>query len=235
MAQISRYTRKMVAEAVSTIYGRLASGKSDKEVQEEMGLSASEYNELKAAMFDQESENLRRRPVEHVYVDYMMKQAENVRDLSAMIAEFKRSKQYSAMVGAVRARSEIYDKLIDRGQSFGLIHRQPERKEVVNGVIVTELSNKELRSMITSELAVLEKLMSKYGDQSIIDMDPRQLAVHNATDPSPEASPEPHPESAPPHPTPPPPPKKPTGGTIRHAKRPKNNGKKRISLGPVPL
>lgn len=218
----ARWTRKQIAEAVSTIHGRLVSGASDSELCSEMGLAVEEYRALKSAMFDTEAEALRRRPVEHVYVDYMIKQSQNVADLTEMITQFKKSKQYNAMVGAIRARSEIYDKLIDRGQSFGLIHKQPDRKEVVNGIVIADLSNKELKGLITSEMAGLQKMMSKYGDASIEEL---PSTFRPCLPPTPTS----HPEAAPPQSHMPPPKRRPRGGD----RRPPPTHKRRVKMGPI--
>ena len=113
-----------------------------------MGLSADEFDELKVSMFDAKADEMRSRPDEHVYVEYLLNQSRNIRDLTDMIKEFKTSKQYGSMVGAVRARAEIYDKLIAKGQEFGLITKTPERKEIVAGVLVAELSNKNFRRLL---------------------------------------------------------------------------------------
>jgi hypothetical protein len=105
----------------------------------------------------------------------MIDQMKNLKDLDGMIESFKTTKQYNAMVGAVRARSEILDKLIEKGQEFGLVHKMPDRKEIVAGILVADLTNKELKQMITAELSNLNGMMKRYGDKTIMDMDPGVL------------------------------------------------------------
>jgi len=169
-----KLTKEQLQEVITTIYARMAEGKMDDEIMVETGLAAEDYRKLKAAMFDQKADEIRARPTEHTYIQYMIDQAQNVKALSDMIEEFKTTKQYNAMVGAIRARSEIYDKLIDKGQEFGLIHREPDKK-IVGGFVVADLSNKQLKTMITGELQVLDKLMRRYGDRNILDMVPGSL------------------------------------------------------------
>jgi len=162
-------------EAITRIYGRLAEGAKDAEIIEEMGISADDYVALKTSMFDTKADEIRTRPIEHVYIDYLLKQSENVKDLTDMIKEFKTTKQYTALVGAVRARSDIYDKLISVGQDCGLIHRQPKRKEIMAGVVVADLTNLQLKKMITKELGDLNALMSRYGERSIMEIDAGEI------------------------------------------------------------
>lgn len=170
-----KYTKSELKEAVATVYTKLLEAKDDKTIMDEMGISAEDYDNLKRAMFDIKADELRQKPVEHVYVEYMINQIQNVKDLTTMVTDFKSSKQYNAMVGAVRARADIYDKLIDRGQSLGVIKREPTVTKVIGGIIIGELTNVQLKEMITKELGELNKLMKRYGDHGIIDMDPGSL------------------------------------------------------------
>ncbi len=160
-----RLTKSQLQEAVATIYGLLSQGKSDKQIMKRTGLTAEELSELKVAMFDIKADEVRTRPPEHVYVEYLINQSQNIRDLTRMIKQFKTTKQYNALVGAIRARAEIYDKLIAKGQEFGLIKKTPERKEIVAGVMVADLSNKELRTAALGELNMLGKLIERFGDE----------------------------------------------------------------------
>jgi len=170
-----KLTKEQVKEAVATIYGLLCSGKEDSEILDEMGIGVEEFEKLKAAMFDAKADEVRARPTEHTYVQYMIDQLRNLRDLDDMVGTFKTTKQYNAMVGAVRARSEILDKLIAKGQEFGLIHKMPDKKEIVAGVLIADLTNKELKTMITKELTNLNSMMRRYGDKSILDIEPGAL------------------------------------------------------------
>jgi len=128
-----------------------------------MGLTAEEYEALKAVMFDAKSDEIRDMPEEHLYIRYMIEQSINLENLSKMIKEFRESKQYSAMVNAIRTRSDILDKIVAKGQEFGLIKKTPDRKEVVAGLIVGELSNNQLREGITHAIKHLDGLTKMYG------------------------------------------------------------------------
>lgn len=170
-----KMTKVQVQEAIVTIYGHMCEGKLDNEIIADMGLTPEEYKKLRSAMFDAKADEVRSTPTEHVYVDYMIKQARNIKDLTDMIEEFKTTKQYTALVGAVRVRAELYDKLIAKGQEFGLIHKEPDKKQVLAGVMVADLSNKQLKTMIVGELDNLNQLMARYGDANIMDMAPGKL------------------------------------------------------------
>lgn len=173
-----RYTRGMkfskeeIAESIGRIYGLSCEGKTDDEIMDEMGLPAEDYRELKAAMFDAKADEFRAQPTEHRYVQYVIDQSQNVRDLTVMIESFKTTKQYNALVGAVRCRSEIYKGLIEMGQSFGILRKEPDRKMVIGGILVADLSNRQLKTTITEELKSLDGLMRRYGEKTILEINP---------------------------------------------------------------
>lgn len=169
-----KLTKSEVEEVVVKIFTRLSEGLTDKEVMDEIGVSAEDYNQFKAAMFDAKAEEIRGRPIEHVYVEYLINQASNIKDLTDLVIK-KGSHQLNAMVGAVRVRAEIYDKIIKTGQEMGVIKRAPQQHEVIGGIIVADLTSEKLRALITNELRELGGLMKKYGDKGILDMEPGSL------------------------------------------------------------
>jgi hypothetical protein len=170
-----KLTKDQLKEAVLTVYGLLCSGEDESDILDEMGLTATQYEELKKKMFDVKTDEVRSKPIEHVYVEYIIEQLRNISALNDIIANYRQTKQATALVGAIRARSEITDKLITRGQEFGLIKKVANRNELVAGVVIANLSNQELKKEITGALGGLNKLISQYGESSIIDVTPGKI------------------------------------------------------------
>lgn len=164
----------------------LATGKDDVAVAIEMGIDNLAYNALKREMYLQDKADINSKSVEEVFIDYRLKQQGCINDLEEMITAFKMTKQYNAMVGAVRAKSDIIDKVIARGQEFGLIEKVPEKKLMVAGVMVAGLSTDELRGFITKQLSGLKGLVDKYGTTDILGA---PAAVPAALLPGPGSSP----------------------------------------------
>lgn len=143
----------------------------------EMGLSWADFEKLLEKYYAAEVESLREQSTERVYIDYVQNQRQNIADLTKLLGAFDETKQHSAMVNAVKARADILDKIIAKGQEFGFIDKKPEAK-IVAGVVVDKLSTNELRSAITGELQHLDKLMTKFGGGEvppIIDVEPGQI------------------------------------------------------------
>lgn len=171
---LMKLTKADIEEAKLTIWSELCDGSSDSEIMDMMGLEQDVYLQLKFQTLEDKAQELRRKPPEHVYVEYIINQTQNIQDLTEMIGQFKKTKQYNALVGAVRARADLYDKLVAKGQEFGVFAKAPERK-IVAGVLVGDLSADDLRTAITKAIGNLDAMMSRYGDSNIIDVTPDSL------------------------------------------------------------
>jgi hypothetical protein len=68
-----------------------------------------------------------------------------------------------------------------------LIKKTPDRKEIVAGVLVADLTNEELKKEIMGELKGLNKLMKHHGDQNIINMQESDGIYHGPGLPPPSA------------------------------------------------
>lgn len=163
-------TKEHLAEAIQAIYSGYVEGLTDEEVAAKIGVTAEEFQKLRTAMFDSKAEEIRSKPTEHVYVQYILDQSKNIKDLTEMIKDFKNTRQHTAMVAAVKTRSDILDKLIKKGQEFGFISQDPKTGDLGLGKLLGDLTNKQLRMKITMELQTLNDLVGRYGDGNIIDM-----------------------------------------------------------------
>jgi hypothetical protein len=157
------------------LLGHYADGASDEEVQELMDLSAVQLLRLKKKLYDQEAERIRETPTEHHYIDYVIKQTACVKALTGLLDDAKAQKNANASVGAIRARSEIFDKIIKVGQEFGILEKKPEEKRIIAGVAVAQLDNTQLRQAITGAIVTMNDLVSKFGDKGIGELTPGQL------------------------------------------------------------
>lgn len=154
---------------LAQLRAHLAGGANDVTAQELMSLSTSDYNALKCEMYEQEKVEIHGKSVEQVFIDYTIKQESCIRDLDIILKNAKSS--YNSIIGAARAKSDIIDKIIDRGQEFGLIEKVPEKKLVVAGIMVSQLDNKALRTVIMKQVHEVGSLMKKYGEAGMLDED----------------------------------------------------------------
>jgi hypothetical protein len=170
-------TKVDIEEAKNSIWDALCKGESDDEIMDLMGLEPEIFRALKVQLFEDKAQELKRKPPEHVYVEYVLAQTQNIQDLSDMIGEFRKTKQYNALVGAIKARSDLHDKLIAKGQEFGIFKKAPNRREIVAGVLVQDMSRDDLKTAITGAISRLDTMMKRYGDGDIMEQVPG--AIYN--------------------------------------------------------
>lgn len=173
MGKVDR--ERKLRKAIAQLTEFYSAGATDEEAQELLGVTDAKFIKLKKALYDQETERLSTTPTEHVYVQYVINQIGCIRDLNELYKACKSQKNSNAGVGAIRARSEIFDKIIKTGQEFGVLEKKPEEKRIVAGVLVAQLSNVQLRQSITSALGDLNEMVSTFGNLDITQVTPGQL------------------------------------------------------------
>ncbi len=157
--------------ACATLRAYLQTGDADIDIAAKMGLVWEEFVELKKALFDQERVEVSKKSVEDVYTDYRFAQARNAHDLTDMIERFKETKQGTALVSAIKLRSEISDKLIKVGQEFGIIKLEPKKQ--VLGILVQDMTSNQLQGAVKEEMMRMQAITRSYGEASdILDVDP---------------------------------------------------------------
>lgn len=164
-------TKADIEEAKASIWACLKEGQDDDEIMDLLGIPPELYWGLRHQAIEDQATKLKTTPQEHVYVEYMLNQYENIKDLTDMIKNMKDTKQHNAMVGAIRARADLYDKLILKGQEFGIYRKAPERREIVAGILVSEMSKDDLKKAITKAMVDLDQMMGKYGDMDIVELE----------------------------------------------------------------
>jgi len=162
-------------EAVARGLALMSLGHDDEEAAELMQLSPGDWAELKEQVIESEGVRLRGRTDEEVYVEYVTRQTGIVNDLVTVqnrIMNDKDGGPYQVAVGCLKARSEIYDKILKTGQQLGFIRKEPDRKEIGAVVAVLNMSDPELRAEIADSLSGLNELMTRFGGGGdILDVD----------------------------------------------------------------
>lgn len=154
---------------LATLRSHLQQGKTDFKIQEEMSLNTGDYNALKAELYEQEKADINGKSVEDVFIDFTHKMEGCIKDLDNMILSPTAKANHNALVGAIRAKADLINKIIDRGQEFGLIEKVPEKKQIVGGLLIGKLDNNELRKLITKQVKDMGALMDRYGEESMAD------------------------------------------------------------------
>lgn len=155
---------------MSEIKRRLIAGESDMIIAENLNLGRAEYRRLKTKVYDQEVDSFVGKSAEEQYVDYCFDQQRCLDDLDEMARHFKGSNNYNAMVGAIRAKSQIMEAIHKTGVAMGVIKQETSWDREVAGVRMSDLDNKELRDTLATEIRALQHVMDRFGDAPIVEV-----------------------------------------------------------------
>lgn len=140
----------------------IAEGKGEVRILKETGWQPAELGLLRRELTRIERALLVR-PTEELYVEYLLRQEKNLSDLNSFVENWQdHTEAVPSVVSAIRARAEILDKVIQRGQDLGIIQKAVTRKAlVVGGVRVEDLGTREIRELIVKQLEGLRSLTTQ--------------------------------------------------------------------------
>jgi hypothetical protein len=160
-------TKAELLELSETIYDRLVAGDSPKDIKDLYGLDDETYARARKLALETRAHDVRDKSRELVFVEYCIAQERNIEDINRFLRELDSARQYNAVVGAIRLRADLVDRMIQRGMDFGVIRREPERREVVAGLVVTEMSSDDLKKAIMGQINKMNDMISRFGDDDI--------------------------------------------------------------------
>lgn len=167
-----KFKRKARRILVAAIRARLTAGESELRIQEELELTQEDYQELVLAMYREDAVNRFEKPVDQAYIDFCLRQEGCIRDLDSLLRSLKGGRNANAAIGAIRAKSDILDRMVTRGQDFGLLKKVPDQHEIIAGIAVKELGDRELREKVVTELETLRAAMVRFGEVDVLDARP---------------------------------------------------------------
>lgn len=165
-------TKAEKMELAATIKEMILGGNTDDEIMSTLGLSAESYSEAKRYMLDSGVADLQGLTREHHFVMYSMVQDRNIRDLDNLIGKMDSTRAHNALVGAIRLRSDISDRKMQMAFDLGVISKKPSQTEIIGGVAVVHMSADDLRKEIRGHAEATTGMMARYGEVSLMDIDP---------------------------------------------------------------
>jgi len=183
------YYRKLKRETrITRVLSLLRAERGEESVVGEMGLEREEWEEVKREALEEEGRRLGSRSKEEIYAQYVIAQSACVRDLMEVKRKGKANAgQNAAWVSAVKARSEIFDRIIKMGWELGLVERREVEEskgkgtEVNVGVVLSGLSDVELRGKVVRELSNLNDIMEEFGEKDILELKPGRMYTKMVT------------------------------------------------------
>jgi hypothetical protein len=162
---LSKKSRRDVEVLVEEVRRRLVDGDSDLAIAEDLSLTRVEYRRIKARMYETAIDGFSAKSAEEQFVDFTIEQEKCIQELDGMIKHFSTTKQHNAMVGAIRAKSQILSDIHRTGVKMGVVKQEASFDREVAGVRISELSNDELRKTIADELRNLKGVIDRFGEK----------------------------------------------------------------------
>lgn len=169
-------SRSRKIELAVSIYDMYIEGKNDKEIIDDLDITPQEFSIAKKFLLESKGTEEQNLSSKERFASYLIAQQQNICDLNDLITNLNSKTQYNALVGAIRLRADIQDKIIQTGQTLGIIDKEPEKKILIGGKSVSEIADKELKKGVVKAVAGLNKLMQRYGEGTkLLEISPGNL------------------------------------------------------------
>lgn len=178
-----KLSRRQKLALAASIYEQLLDGQTDADIMDDLGITAQDYAVAKKFLLDSKGDEEVALSTKARFARYVIEQERNIVDLTDLVNHLDRQKQYSSVIGAIRMRSEIADRVIATGQTLGVIAKEPERRLLLGGISVTDMKEGDLRKGVLEAIGGLSKMIDKYGSGSNVrELSPGRLHHGEAID-----------------------------------------------------
>jgi len=164
-------------EVVAQVRALLAAGSTESEQLDALSpysVSSRELRGLRSEILTGELEQLNTASADETFLLYKLRMENCVRDLDAIVQRAAAVNPPSAgilaaAVSATKAKSQIIDTVLDRGQSLGVVHKAPKTTLTIGGVLVANASNTELKKLVRQKVVALEQLAERTALRDYLD------------------------------------------------------------------
>lgn len=182
-----KLTRKQKLALAGDIYEQMIDGSTEEEIMKDLGITADDFAVAKNVLLETKGEQEERLSPRARFARYLIEQERNIVDLNDLVNNLNSKSQYSAIIGAIRMRAEIADKVISTGQTLGIITKEPDKKLLLNGLALADMKEKDLRQGVLEAIGGLSKMITMYqGDTNIRALTPGPLHQGEVIDMNPE-------------------------------------------------
>lgn len=142
----------------------ISRGQTRDEIISELGITSNTYDILHTKYFTQAEKEQEGKSPLRIFSEYVTSQEELIRTLWKFTDNSSKDKEYrnaQAFVAAVRAQSDIRDRIIKTGQELGVIVKTPEKILVIDGADARDMDTAELRHQAIAKLRKVEKMLEE--------------------------------------------------------------------------
>jgi hypothetical protein len=142
----------------------ISRGQTRDEIISELGITSNTYDILHTKYFTQVDKEQEGKSSLRIFSEYVTSQDELIRTLWKFTDSSSKDSEYrnaQAFVAAVRAQSDIRDRIIKMGQELGVIVRTPEKILVIDGADARDMDTNELRHQAIAKIRKVEKMLEE--------------------------------------------------------------------------
>ena len=150
----------------------LSNGMTDRDMAGELSITLGDLRNLKRELLADELEEIANDSPAEVWAKYRLRMEGCVSDLDEIIEQSTDANVrggFTAAVGAVKAKAQILDNVLKKGQELGVLHREPKKSIVVGGIAVTSVALEDLRELVATRRASVTGTVTKYAPTALVD------------------------------------------------------------------
>lgn len=149
----------------------LGQGKKDEEIADELGIEHRHYIMHKKAIMKEEKLSAQKPAIE-TFIEYQFKQIKNIEQLEEVRERAEQDGKHQNEITALRAKSDILDRIIARGQELGVYHKQGNKISVTGIMSIIHMDPLELAAQLDTSMAKLQALSNDLGRPFTLDSKP---------------------------------------------------------------
>jgi len=145
----------------------IANDDTDDEIMMALDLSPINLSTLKKKLADIDGGEITGQAPIEIFLEYLLRQKKIIVHLDAIHSKAIAAKpvQGQVAIGACKAKSDILDKIIDRGQSLGVYDKKPAELKLLGDIDLDGMDLGELKDQVHKEMEEIKRLVGdKMGE-----------------------------------------------------------------------
>lgn len=171
MSELSYHVRKMLA--------LLELGKTFEDCRKILKLNQEEFAGVQKECCKLQAKKWKAKSKEEIYSEYVVEQKKCLAALNKLIERMPNdgsAKGDASLLNAIKVKSDIEDKIIEKGQELGILEKfgkksDAVRQETRDEMRTSKMRDEDLRDSVTNEEVVLERIMQTFQNQSLSEVD----------------------------------------------------------------
>lgn len=144
----------------------LEEGLSTADIVELTGWDLEKTMEMEKLILHHEELRIAGMQPEEVYARFVLASEGNLRKCDELYEQFQQAEQVAGLVGLIKTKQTIMKDVLKTGQDMGFVRKEPTR----NLVIVANMTDEDLKSMVAEKLTKFRRALSSAGDRDILDV-----------------------------------------------------------------